>query len=127
VAYVAHHWIYLDDNQEFTSSAGLSYRLWGFSLMVDGIWGNGYHYGFANLKTQLPYIQVNAAIARNLAVPKLADIEGRLSVVNLFDHVYLIRQGSGIGVFSPQYGPRRALYFTLTVPLGTARTANQTS
>jgi outer membrane receptor protein involved in Fe transport len=127
VAYVAHHWIYLDDNQEFTSSAGLSYRLWGFSLMVDGIWGNGYHYGFANLKTQLPYIQVNAAIARNLAVPKLADIEGRLSVVNLFDHVYLIRQGSGIGVFSPQYGPRRALYFTLTVPLGAARTANQTS
>jgi outer membrane receptor protein involved in Fe transport len=118
VAYVARHWISLDDNQVFTSSAGASYRLWGFSLMVNGIWGSGYHFGFANLETQHPYIQVNAAIAHNLWLPKLRDVEGRISVVNLFDHVYLIRQGSGIGVFSPQYGPRRALYFTLTVPLG---------
>jgi outer membrane receptor protein involved in Fe transport len=125
VAYVAHHWIYLDDNQEFTSSAGVSYRLWGFWLMADGIWGNGYHFGFANLETQNPYVQVNAAIAHSLAVPKLGEVEGRISVVNLFDHVYRIRQGRGIGIFSPQYGPRRALYFTLTVPLGVARPAGQ--
>jgi hypothetical protein len=118
VAYVASHWINLDDNQEFTSSAGVSYRLWGFSFMVDGFWGNGYHYGFANMKTQDPYVQVNAAIAHNLPLPKLGEVEARISVVNVFDHVYRIRQGSGIGVFSPQYGPRRALYFTLGVPLG---------
>jgi outer membrane cobalamin receptor len=123
VAYVARHWIYLDDDQEFTSSAGVSYRLWGFSLMIDGFWGNGYRFGFANLETQDPYVQVNAAIAHKLPVPRLGNIEGRLSVVNLFDHVYLIRQGSGIGVFSPQYGPRRALYFSVTVPLGAARTS----
>lgn len=28
----------------------------------------------------------------------------RLDVVNLFDEVYQIRSGSGIGVFAPQYG-----------------------
>jgi outer membrane cobalamin receptor len=123
VAYVARHWINLDDSQEFTSSAGVNYRLWGFSLMVDGFWGNGYHFGFANLETQHPYIQMNAAIAHNLPLPKIGDVEGRISIVNLFDHVYLIRNGSGIGVFSPQYGPRRALYFTLGVPLGAARSA----
>lgn len=123
VAYVARHWVSLDDNQEFTSSAGLSYRLWGFLLMVNGMWGNGYHFGFANLETQHPYVQVNAAVARNFVVPRFGDVEGRVSMVNLFDHVYLIRQGSGIGVFSPQYGPRRALYFTLTLPLGAARTS----
>jgi outer membrane receptor protein involved in Fe transport len=123
VAYVARHWISLDDNQVLTSSAGVSYRLWGFSLMVDGIWGNGYHFGFANLDTQDPYVQVNAAIAHNLWLPKIGDVEARISVVNLFDHVYLIRQGSGIGVFSPQYGPRRALYFTLAVPIGAMRSA----
>lgn len=117
VAYVAHHWIYLDDNQEFTSSAGASYRVGGFLLMVDGIWGNGYHFGFANLQTQHPYLQVDAAIARNLRLPKLGDVEARISVLNVFDHVYLIRQGSGIGVFSPQYGPRRALYGALRVPI----------
>jgi outer membrane receptor protein involved in Fe transport len=125
LGYVAGHWIHLDDNQTLTSSAGVSYRLWGFLVSVDGFWGNGYHFGFANLETQHPYVQVNAAIAHSLALPKLGDVEGRVSVVNLFDHISLIRQGSGIGVFSPQYGPRRALYFTLAVPLGAARSAGQ--
>jgi hypothetical protein len=123
VGYAARHWISLDDNQEFTASAGVSYRLWGFSLMIDGFWGNGYHYGFANLETQDPYVQVNVAIAHNLPLPKIGDVEGRISMVNMFDHIYLIREGSGIGVFSPQYGPRRALYFTLGVPLGAMRSA----
>jgi outer membrane receptor protein involved in Fe transport len=125
VAYVAHHWIHLDDNQLFTSSAGLSYRVCGFLLSIDGIWGSGYRYGFGNLKTQDPYVQMNAAIAHNLPLPKLGDVEGRVSVVNLFDHVYRIRQGSGIGIFSPQFGPRRALYFTLTLPLGGTHLAGQ--
>jgi len=39
-------------------------------------------------------------------------------MINVFDHVYFIREGSGIGVFSPAYGQRRALYFTIGVPLG---------
>jgi len=121
--YVATHWVHLDDNQEFTSSAGVSCRLWGFLVTIDGIWGSGYRFGFANLKTQLPYVQVNAAVAHKIPVPELGELQGRLSIVNLFDHVYLIRQGSGIGVFAPQYGPRRALVFTLTLPLGAARSA----
>jgi outer membrane receptor protein involved in Fe transport len=116
--YIGGHWINLDDDQEFTSSAGASYRIRGFLLSADAIWGNGYRYGFANLKTQHPYLQVNAGIAHNLPLPRLRSVEARLSIVNLFDHVYLIRQGSGIGVFSPQYGPRRALYFALTLPFG---------
>jgi outer membrane receptor protein involved in Fe transport len=121
LGYIARHWVYLDDDQEFTSSAGLSYRWWGFLFTADGIWGNGYRFGFANLQTQHPYLQVNAAIGHMLPVPWLGDIEGRVSVVNLFDHVYLIRQGSGIGVFSPQYGPRRAVYFSLKLPFDAAQ------
>ena len=34
----------------------------------------------------------------------------RFDVVNLFDTIYQIRSGSGIGVFAPQYGPRRGYY-----------------
>jgi hypothetical protein len=117
VTYVADHWIHLDDDQTLTSSAGLSYRRLGYFFSVDGIWGNGYWFGFANQEQQHPYLQVNAAVGRNFVVPKFGNVEARASVGNLFDDVYLIRQGSGIGVFSPQYGPRRALYFTLTVPL----------
>ncbi len=34
----------------------------------------------------------------------------RFDVVNVFDTVYEIRDGSGIGVFAPQYGPRRGFF-----------------
>jgi hypothetical protein len=34
----------------------------------------------------------------------------RFDVVNVFDTVYQIRNGTGIGVFSPQYGPRRGYF-----------------
>jgi hypothetical protein len=125
IAYVARRWVYLDDSQEFSSSAGVSYQLWGFSLMVDGIWGNGYRFGFANLETEHPYVQVNAAVARNLLLPTLGEVAARVSIVNLFDHVFRIRQGSGIGVFSPQFGPRRALFFTLAIPLRAAHSSGQ--
>jgi outer membrane receptor protein involved in Fe transport len=34
----------------------------------------------------------------------------RFDIVNLFDDVYQIRSGTGIGVFAPQYGPRRGYF-----------------
>jgi TonB dependent receptor/Carboxypeptidase regulatory-like domain len=119
--YIARHWVYLDDDQEFSWSAGLNYQRWGFLLSADALWGSGYRFGFANQETQHPYLQVNVALGHKLPIPGLGNIEGRLCVLNLFDHIYLIRQGSGIGVFSPQYGPRRALYFSATLPFGSAR------
>ena len=39
--------------------------------------------------------------------PTLGKFTARFAVVNVFDTIYLIRDGSGIGVFAPQYGPRR--------------------
>jgi hypothetical protein len=35
-------------------------------------------------------------------------MEVRAAVVNLNDRTYEIRNGTGIGVFAPQFGPRRA-------------------
>ena len=34
----------------------------------------------------------------------------RFDVVNIFDTIYQIRSGTGIGVFAPQYGPRRGYF-----------------
>jgi opacity protein-like surface antigen len=42
----------------------------------------------------------------------------RFDVVNLTDNVYQIRNGSGIGVFAPQYGPRRGYYMGITQKIG---------
>ena len=42
----------------------------------------------------------------------------RFDVVNVADYIYQIRNGSGIGVFAPQYGPRRGYYFGISQKLG---------
>jgi hypothetical protein len=34
----------------------------------------------------------------------------RGAIVNLNDRTYQVRNGTGIGVFASQFGPRRALY-----------------
>ena len=41
----------------------------------------------------------------------------RFDIVNLFDTIYEIRDGSGIGVFAPQFGPRRGFFAGITQKL----------
>jgi len=31
-------------------------------------------------------------------------------VINVFDQIYQIRNGTGVGVGAPQYGPRRGFF-----------------
>jgi outer membrane receptor protein involved in Fe transport len=62
-----------------------------------------------------PYTQVNVGIAREFLLPNdPKPVTVRLDVVNLLDTVYLIRDGTGIGVFAPQYGPRRGVFLGLS-------------
>ena len=42
----------------------------------------------------------------------------RFDVVNIADYIYQIRNGSGIGVFASQYGPRRGYYFGISQKIG---------
>ena len=37
-------------------------------------------------------------------------MEARFDVFNLWDEQYIIRNGTGLGVFAQQFGPRRAFY-----------------
>ena len=41
----------------------------------------------------------------------------RFAVVNLFDKIYEIKDGSGIGVFAPQFGPRRGYFVGISQKL----------
>ena len=38
----------------------------------------------------------------------------RFDITNAFDEVYQIHTGSGVGVFAPQFGPRRGFFFGVT-------------
>jgi len=120
ISYIAKHWVTLDDDQMLTGSAGAAYKLGGFLFTMDGIWGSGYRRGFANTGELPPILQFNAGIVRGVRLPRIGEAECRLSIVNVFDHVYQIRNGTGIGVFSPAYGPRRAVYGGIKIPLTTA-------
>lgn len=65
--------------------------------------------------TVAPYSQFNVGIAREFLLsndPKPMTL--RFDIVHLFDTIYLIREGTGIGVFAPQYGPRRGYFAGLS-------------
>ena len=109
--YISSHYIFLDHDQTFTNSAGVVYnwRKWMFS--IDGIYGSGLRSGFVNTGNLPFYIQVDAGITRRVPIPNNGGVlEFRGAIVNINDRTYLVRNGTGVGVFANQYGPRRALY-----------------
>ena len=114
-AYLQGHYIYTDDAQTITASAGASYRSGDVFASLDGLFGSGLRDGFANLDHVPGYVQWNAAVSRQFRPwSQRTPLTLRLSVVNFFDRSYLLRSGDGIGVFAPQYGPRRGIFFGLT-------------
>jgi len=56
------------------------------------------------------YQQANLGISHRFTLPAFGKFEARFDVINLWDEKYKIRDGSGLGVFAPQFGPRRAFY-----------------
>ena len=82
------------------------------------IYGSGLRSGFANTDHLPSYTQVNVGLSHDfnwVAANKPTTL--RFDVVNLFDKIYEIRDGSGIGVFAPQFGPRRGFYFGVSQKL----------
>ncbi len=53
----------------------------------------------------------NAGFSQNLDGPgALNGVQIRVDVLNLFDKMYQIRSGSGVGVGAPQWGQRRSVF-----------------
>ena len=117
-AYMATHYIPTDHSQTWTGSAGASYLWYGTRFSADMIFGSGLRSGFANLGTVPAYTQVNVGLSHEFKwSPNEKPLTVRFDVVNLFDSIYEIRSGSGIGVFAPQYGPRRGFYLGISQAL----------
>jgi hypothetical protein len=108
--YIDTHWIYTDHNQFVTGSAGASYLWNGTRYSADMIYGSGLRTGVANIDSESPYAQVNVGASHEFAMPDDKPVTVRFDIVNLFDTIYQIRSGTGIGVFAPQYGPRRGYF-----------------
>jgi hypothetical protein len=111
--YIRQNWVFLDHDQRFTSSAGLSYTWNDWRVAADGLYGNGLRRGFANTMKNHPYETFNASLQRRIKVTEKSSVIVRFDVVNLFDKIYELRDGSGIGVGAPQFGQRRGFYGTV--------------
>jgi outer membrane receptor protein involved in Fe transport len=113
LAYIAAHYIPLDHDQTYTASAGAAYKLAGTRVAADLLYGSGLRADGAtpNGRQLAGYTQVNLALSHSFTgTPVLGGVEVRFDVINLFDKVYEIRDGSGVGVGAPQFGPRRGYF-----------------
>jgi outer membrane receptor protein involved in Fe transport len=118
LAYIASHYINTDHAQTLTASAGASYLWDGTRFSASMIYGSGLRAGFANTDHLPSYTQVNLGISHEYLVPGWTKPTTlRFDIVNLFDSIYEIRDGSGIGVFAPQYGPRRGFFVGISQKL----------
>jgi hypothetical protein len=112
--YIASHWVHLDHDQRLSGSGGVSYDWAGTKLSADFLSGSGLRKDFANSAHLPSYWQVNLSASRDIVLPQLGKTNVRVALINATDQVYQIRDGSGIGVGAPQYGPRAGAYVALT-------------
>jgi outer membrane receptor for Fe3+-dicitrate len=133
LAYIAHHYIDLDHEQRWTGSGGVSYAWRRTQASLDFLWGSGLRadlalppgvttpYGGTGIPNgaHLPYYtQVNVGVSHRFASRGLGHLTARMDVINLFDARYQIRNGTGVGVGAPQYGPRRGVFFGISDAFG---------
>jgi outer membrane receptor protein involved in Fe transport len=117
LAYIANNYINTDHAQQWTGSAGASYLWQDTRFSASMVYGSGLRSGFANTDHVAPYATANLGISREIQMPNAKPITVRFDVVNVFDTVYELRDGSGIGVFAPQFGMRRGYFVGLSQKL----------
>jgi len=123
--YLLNNWHYTDDMQRMTGSAGASYRFYDTTLTADMVYGSGLRTGDIednnvppNSLHTTPYAVINVGVAHDVKwSPDWKPLTIRFDVVNLFDQIYELRTGTGIGEFAPQYGARRGFYVGLSQKL----------
>ncbi|RXZ32884.1 TonB-dependent receptor [Oxalobacteraceae bacterium CAVE-383] len=111
---IANQWVHVDHDQTVTASAGASYQWGGTLYSADALFGTGLRSGFVNSDHLPAYTEVNLGVSHTFNDTLIGKVNLRLSAINVFDKVYQIRDGSGIGVGAPQYGQRRAMYLAMT-------------
>jgi outer membrane receptor protein involved in Fe transport len=111
---IGSNWIYTDHAQTWTASSGASYLWDGTRFSASMIFGSGLRNGDQN-STHLPaYYQINTGVSHEFKLADWKPFTLRFDVINVLDQVYQLRDGSGIGVFAPQFGPRRAYLMGLS-------------
>jgi outer membrane receptor protein involved in Fe transport len=116
LAYIYDNYIHLDHDQKLTASGGITYSftqtthagadfIFGSGLRKDGLTPNG---------QSLPYyFQLNLNVGHDFTFDSVGTVKTQLALINALDRTYELRDGTGIGVGAPQFGPRRGVYLSL--------------
>ena len=123
LAYISDNYIHLDHEERVSASGGVAYLWRGTRASVDAIFGSGLRQSLVlpdgstipNGDHTPSYTQVNLGLNHTFDIGGPGPLTARFDVINLFDKVYQIRNGSGIGVFAPQYGARRGFFGGLSM------------
>ena len=114
LAYSYNHYIHTDHHQLITASAGAAYllALTDTRFSLDFLAGSGLRRSVVhpNDASVPPYQQANIGIQQKFTLPAFGKMTARFDVINLWDEKYKLRDGTGLGVFAAQFGPRRAFY-----------------
>ncbi len=125
-AYIDTHYVYLDHDQRWTGSAGAAYKfregaLAGSYASADILYGSGLRTAGAAPSPALAAVPNGAKLPGHAAVNaslghkfSRLGLDVHVDVTNLFDAIYQLRDGQGIGVGAPQYGARRGVFLGLT-------------
>jgi outer membrane receptor protein involved in Fe transport len=113
LAYLTTNHMQLDHQGRFTGSGGVSYDLVkNLRVHADFLYGSGLRAGFANLEELKPNCPVNLGFeySWNLRAAGIRQLKLRFDCLNVLDEAYELRNGTGVGIAAPAYGPRRAFY-----------------
>jgi outer membrane cobalamin receptor len=116
LAYIYNNYIHLDHDQKLTSSGGISYAITGDTKVgADYIFGSGLRSdGAVPNGLSLPYyFQLNLNVSHDFNFDSTGLLHTQLAVINALDRTYELRDGTGVGVGAPQFGPRRGLFLSV--------------
>ncbi|AIF46701.1 TonB-dependent receptor [Dyella japonica] len=117
LAYIYDNWIHLDHDQKLASSGGITYSFTKATRVgADYIFGSGLRKGAPGVPNgaSLPYyFQLNLNVGHDFTFGSFGTVKTQLAVINVLDRTYELRDGTGVGVGAPQFGPRRGVYLSL--------------
>jgi outer membrane receptor protein involved in Fe transport len=115
LTYIASKYVRTDHDQLVTGSAGAVWNGWeGGRLSGSMLFGSGLRKGFAATEKVAPYATFNFGVAQEFTGPDGGRWTARVDLLNAFDTIYQLRDGTGIGVGASQYGLRRTVYAGLS-------------
>lgn len=128
LSYVQNHWIYLDHDQRWTGTCGVSYT-WkegsrhATRVYADAIYGTGLRTDSATPTGEVipnggsvpDYYSINCGVEQSIKLSKHNILKARLDIVNLTDNIYQLRNGTGVGVNAAQYGKRLGFFGSVSM------------